>query len=58
MDVNSGGAVFFCIFNESGGSSDPSSQSSKLARPETVLVLKFCANRLAAQSEVGPLYSS
>ena len=39
MDINSGGAVFFCVFD--GGANEG----------ETVAVVKFCANRLAAQSE-------
>ena len=39
VDINSGGAVFFCVFD--GGANEG----------ETVAVVKFCANRLAAQSE-------
>ena len=38
VDINSGGAVFFCVFDGGDGG-------------ETVAVVKFCANRLAAQSE-------
>ena len=45
LDVNSGGAVFFCVFAPDPADSDPAD------RLERVSVLKFCANRLAAQSE-------
>ena len=46
MDINSGGAVFFCIFD----GADPADTDESTER-ETVAVVKFCANRLAAQSE-------
>ena len=45
VDINSGGAVFFCVF-------DGAEESEETREPpETVAVVKFCANRLAAQSE-------
>ena len=56
VDVNSGGAVFFCVLGRpEGGNAEGGNPGGVNAarRPttETVLVLKFCANRLAAQSE-------
>ena len=46
VDINSGGAVFFCIFD--GADTADTDESTER---ETVAVVKFCANRLAAQSE-------
>ena len=51
--------MYFCIFSEataaskvaSGGCGGGGGDSAATRPSETVLVLKFCANRLAAQSE-------
>ena len=48
VDVNSGGAVFFCVF---APDSAPGSAPGSAPARERILVVKFCANRLAAQSE-------
>ena len=48
VDVNSGGAVFFCVF---APDSAPGSAPDSAPARERILVVKFCANRLAAQSE-------
>ncbi|EEH51898.1 uncharacterized protein MICPUCDRAFT_54107 [Micromonas pusilla CCMP1545] len=48
FEVNSGGAVFFCIFSSPP---PPSSEPAPEPATERVLVVKFCSDRLAAQSE-------
>ena len=47
VDVNSGGAVFFCVFSSPAKKED----ERRVQRVHRVAVIKFCADRLACVSE-------
>ena len=54
VDVNSGGAVFFCVFGAAPSARDGSRrghEKAEIEKSSSVAVVKFCADRLACVSE-------